>query len=90
MLRMPTRHVTATAQSNLDRFRTTSAAKDLDEDTFAWTVVEWSWTQGPPLHVNVRSEAGEVRDFLMDEEGVWRVQCDPNVPVDPAATVKRA
>jgi hypothetical protein len=74
MLRMPTHHVTQTARRNLDRFRATSAASELDDDARTWTVVEWSWAEGPPLRVQLRSEAGEVVDFVMDESGVWRMR----------------
>jgi hypothetical protein len=84
MLQMPSRHVTDEARRNLERFRATSAAKDLDEDERLWTVVEWSWHAGPPLAVYVRSDQGDVLDFVMDESGVWRIARDPNVPREPA------
>jgi hypothetical protein len=77
MLRMPTSHVTERARRNLDRFRATSAASELEDDGHAWTVVEWSWTEGPPLRVSLRSDAGELFDFVMDEAGRWRIHRTP-------------
>jgi hypothetical protein len=73
MLRMPSSHVTDSARRNLDRFRATSAASELDDDDHTWTVVEWSWGDGPPLRIQLRSEAGQTVAFVMDESGVWRM-----------------
>jgi hypothetical protein len=81
MLRMPSTHVTQTAMHNLDRFRATSAASELDDDSQTWRVAEWSWTEGPPLRIQLRSDAGEVVDFVMDESGVWRLRREPQRPV---------
>ncbi|MBV9949227.1 MAG: hypothetical protein JOZ69_20425 [Myxococcales bacterium] len=79
MLRMPSHHVTETARRNLDRFRATSAASELDDDARTWTAVEWSWVPGPPFRVQFRSEDGETVDFLMDEAGNWRMKREPIV-----------
>lgn len=83
MLRMPTQYVTEAARRNLDAFESTSAAKDLADNPRRWDVVEWSWAAGPPLRVTLRSEQGDVLDFEMDEDGVWRTYRDPNVPREP-------
>jgi hypothetical protein len=80
MLRMPTQHVTEIAQRNLDRFRATSAASELDDDTHTWTVVEWSWAEGPPLRVQLRNERGGSIDFVMEESGIWRLRREPIGP----------
>ncbi len=74
MLRMPISSVTDTARRNLDRFRATSAASELEDDTRAWSVVEWSWTEGPPLRIRLRSEVGETVDFVMDDASTWRMR----------------
>jgi hypothetical protein len=84
MLHLPSRYVTEAARHNLALFCATSAAKELDEDTRSWSVVEWSWHEGPPLRVFLRSDRGDVLDFVMDEDGVWRIGRDPNVPREPA------
>jgi hypothetical protein len=80
MLRMPTHHVTETARRNLERFRATSAASELDDDPHTWTVVEWSWAEGPPLRVQLRSDDARVIDFVMDESGIWRIRREPVGP----------
>jgi hypothetical protein len=77
MLRMPSAHVTERARRNLERFRATSAASELDDDPRTWVVVEWSWTDGPPLRVRLRNEGGQLVDFVMDASGVWRLRQDP-------------
>jgi len=80
MLRMPSSHVTETAMRNLDRFRATSAASELEDDSRTWSVVEWSWCAGPPLRVQVRSDAGQLVDFVMDEVGIWRMRAERHGP----------
>jgi hypothetical protein len=77
MLRLPTSNVTETAKRNLDRFRATSAASELEDDSHTWAVVEWSWAAGPPLRVQLRSDAGQIVDFVMDVSGVWRMRREP-------------
>jgi hypothetical protein len=77
MLRMPNSHVTEPARHNLSRFRATSAASELEDDPHTWSVVEWSWTKGPPLHVRLRSDVGRMVDFVMDGSGVWRMRREP-------------
>jgi hypothetical protein len=74
MLRMPSSHVTEFARRNLERFRATSAASQLEDDKLVWTVVEWSWTEGPPLRLKLRSDLGQTTDFVMDVSGRWRLE----------------
>jgi hypothetical protein len=77
---MPSAHVTEAARGNLDRFRATSAASELEDDSHTWSVVEWSWRAGPPLRVQLRSDAGQIIDFLMDEAGIWRLRREAREP----------
>jgi hypothetical protein len=83
MLHFPRRNVSLDASRNLDRFRNTSLARELENDSRRWDVVEWSWAEGPPLRVQVRSDRGDVIEFVMDEPGIWRAHPDPNVPHEP-------
>ncbi|HEY3818228.1 MAG TPA: hypothetical protein VGL81_13705 [Polyangiaceae bacterium] len=83
MLRLPTGPITSAARHNLDAFQTTSAASELASDAHTWTAVAWSWVPGPPLRVTLRSERGDVVDFEMDEQGLWRMYPDPNEPKEP-------
>jgi hypothetical protein len=85
MLRLPTRPITAAARRNLDAFQTTSAAKELVDDVRTWDVVAFSWSPGPPLRVTLRDDRGEVVDFVMDAEGLWRMHANPNVPREALA-----
>lgn len=83
VLHFPSRNVSLDASRNLERFRHTSLAKELERDPQRWDIVEWSWAPGPPLRVQVRSEHGDVLEFQMDEPGIWRAHRDPNVPHEP-------
>jgi len=87
MLRLPTGSITQAARRNLETFQTTSAAKELADDARTWDAVAWSWAPGPPLHVTLRNERGDVVDFVMDAEGLWRMHANPNVPKEPLARV---
>ena len=77
MLRLPTDGLTADAQRNLDRFRQTSAAREIEDDPREWTVVEWTWTPGPPMRVHLRDPAGDIVDFVMDDTGMWQLWREP-------------
>jgi hypothetical protein len=83
MLRLPTRNVTDAARRNLEAFQTTSAAREFADDVRSWDIVAWSWAPGPPLRVTLRNERGEVVDFEMDQEGLWRVHSNLNAPQEP-------
>jgi hypothetical protein len=87
MLRLPTRPVTEAARRNLEAFQTTSAAREFADDARSWDVVAWSWALGPPLRVTLRNERGDVVDFEMDGQGLWRVHADPNAPKEPVRTM---
>lgn len=80
MLRMPTNAVTDEAKRNLQRFYETSAARDIEQDSQTWSVVEWTWEAGPPLRIALRDEAGAIVDFVMDAAGVWQVCQEPLEP----------
>jgi hypothetical protein len=77
MIQMPANRVTAAARHNLERFRATSAASELEDDPRTWTVVEWSWAEGPPMRVHLRNDTGEVVDFVMDASGSWHMRREP-------------
>ncbi len=94
MLRMPTHAVTDEAKRNLARFLETSAARDMQEDSRTWSVVEWTWEAGPPLRISVRGEDGDVLDFVMDGAGGWVLSPEPLqsrriVPRDERAAAPR-
>lgn len=74
---MPTKNVTEAARRNFNRFRATSAASELEDDSHTWTVTEWTWGEGPPLRIHLRSDGGQDFDFVMDPTGVWRMRREP-------------
>lgn len=77
MIHWPSSHLTPLAREHLDRFARTSAAEALAGDEHTWTVENWTWVQGPPIHVRLRNEKLFELDFTMDEDGVWRVSEAP-------------
>lgn len=77
MINWPT-NLTPTARKNLDRFRSTSAAADLESDSKNWVVENWAWTTEPPLHVRLRDEDLTELDFTMGEDGMWRTERAPS------------
>jgi hypothetical protein len=73
MLRMPHHAVPAVADRVLARFRKTTAALELESDVRIWSVMEWSWTDDPSFHVDVRSDEGVWMGVVIDAEGGWRM-----------------
>lgn len=74
------------ARTNLARFRETSAARELEEDTRAWRLVAWSWTSEPIAHFTVRDEHDE-RVYAVEPDGIWDVVSTdvvsvPRAPID--------
>jgi hypothetical protein len=80
---MPTRAFTDEAKRNLQLFYHTSAARDLEDDSRTWTVIEWTWGAGPPVRVHLRDEGGDVIDFVMDDAGLWQLWREPIEPRTP-------
>ena len=80
MLTMPDRPMTDEARKNLARFYETSAAREFEQDSRMWSVVEWTWESGPPLRVSLRDGEGQVLDFVMDDQGVWNLMAEPITP----------
>jgi len=81
----PASVLTPVAKANLDRFRRTTAARELEEDPRSWSVVAWSWTAEPTVHVSVRSSHDE-RLYALDESGLWDVVSTDLVGPPPVAT----
>lgn len=78
--------LTPVARMNIERFRQTSAAHELDEDPRAWSLVGWSWTAEPIVHFSVRCETDE-RLYALEEDGLWDVvSTDLPGPARPLAS----
>lgn len=80
MLQMPQNVASPIGKKNLETFASSPAALEIDDLSDVWTVVEWSWTAGPPLRIVLRGRRGERMDVIVDAEGVWRIESEP---VDP-------
>jgi hypothetical protein len=81
MLRFPSHtKLPDPAREALAHFAATSLARQLNDDTRVWRVMEQSWVPGPPLHVVVENEAHEELLFSMSEDGTWRVSHVPLAP----------
>jgi hypothetical protein len=80
MLRMPAVVVSSIGKKNLERFASSGAARELEDRPDVWTVVEWSWTAGPPLRFVLCGPRGERVDVVVDEGGVWRMSREPVEP----------
>lgn len=72
MLRWPSPDVlTPIAREHLDRFRSTSAVKELEEDRHRWEFAAWPWMQDEPVHFIVRNECLEERAYTFERGGLW-------------------
>lgn len=86
MVLLPTRHLTPPAVRCLDCFRATSAYAELAEAPGSWRVTNWSWSDEPPHTVTVRSDDFEEREFILEEDGDWRLVAAATEPrVTPEA-----
>jgi len=88
MLRIPGTVASPFGKRNLDFFAASGAAREIEDRADSWTVVEWSWTQGPPMRIVLRGGRGQRMDVVFDPEGVWRMEIEPVDPrIHPMADV---
>jgi hypothetical protein len=80
MIRMPAVVASSIGKKNLELFASSAAARELEDRAELWTVVEWSWTAGPPLRYVLRRARGDRVDVVVDSEGVWRMSREPLEP----------
>ncbi len=66
--------LTAVALKNMGRFRSTALAKELEEDTHSWKIVNWSWTIEAPHRWILEDDARREVKATMDRTGMWTVQ----------------
>jgi hypothetical protein len=55
--------------ANLDRFRRTSFAKDLEEDKATWMWMSWPRSPENPLRFKLRSDQSRNATFTIDGDG---------------------
>jgi hypothetical protein len=56
-------------KANLERFRRTSFAKDLDEDVATWSWMSWPRSPENPLRFLLRSDQNRLATFTIDGDG---------------------
>jgi hypothetical protein len=56
-------------RANVERFRRTSFAKDLEEDRAAWNWVSWPRSPENPLRFQLRSDQNRRATFTIDGDG---------------------
>ncbi len=58
----------------LDRFKKTAGAKELEQDSREWILVNWPWLPDAPYTIVVRAADGEERQLQGDDAGRWVVR----------------
>ena len=56
-------------KANIERFRRTSFAKDLEEDKATWKWMSWPRSTENPLRFQLRSDARRSATFTIDGDG---------------------
>ncbi len=56
-------------KANVDRFRRTTFAKDLEEDKATWSLMAWPRSPEKPLRFELRSDARRLARFTIDGDG---------------------
>jgi hypothetical protein len=64
----------------LERFKKSSAAKELELDEREWTLVNWAWMPDAPFPFLART-LGEERRYTGDADGCWTMRSFPIVPM---------
>jgi hypothetical protein len=65
-------------RANVERFRRTTFAKDLEEDKAAWVWVSWPRSAESPLRFILRSDRERRATFTIDGEGREYGQVTPS------------
>jgi hypothetical protein len=66
--------LTKIAAGILERFKKTSAAKELEQDTREWSFISWAWLPEPPYALTLRCADLEERYFLLEGDGRWQMR----------------
>jgi hypothetical protein len=85
MIRWPAAdRLSKTSHVVIDRFKKTSIAKELEQDSREWVLVNWPWVPDPPFTIVARASDDEERRCIMGEDELWTVTT--NVPsIHPTA-----
>ena len=72
MIRWPAAdRMSATSRTVLERFKKVGVARELEQDSREWVLVNWPWVPDPPYMIVARASDGEERRCEMGEDGLW-------------------
>jgi hypothetical protein len=69
----------------IERFKKTSAAKDLEQDPREWVLANWPWLAEAPYAFTARASDGEERRIVIDADEALTVRIShPSLPARAA------
>ena len=69
----------------LERFKKTAGAKEIDQDSREWVLVNWPWVPDPPYVIVARASDHEERRWVMGDDGLWTTICKSAPSPRPSA-----
>ncbi len=65
----------STSLANVERFRQTAAALELEDDPETYALVSWARTEEPPARMMLRRKSDQrTLVFTMENTGTWTLQ----------------
>jgi hypothetical protein len=61
-------------KSNVERFRKSAAARELEEENTTWVFHSWSRLAEPPVRIILMNERGDEVTWTLDAEGFWTLR----------------
>jgi hypothetical protein len=86
MVRWPASdRLSRTSAPLIERFKKTSAAKDLEQDPREWVLAQWPWLPDAPYGFTVLASDGEERRIMIDGDDTLTVRVShPGLPARAA------
>jgi hypothetical protein len=86
MVRWPApERVSKVSAGILEKFKKTGVAKELEQDSREWVLMNWPWVPEPPYTIVVRASDAEERRLAMGEDGLWYVTASIVPSANPSA-----
>lgn len=86
MVRWPASdRMSATSRVIIERFKKVGVAKELEQDSREWVLVNWPWVPDPPFAIVARASDGEERRCEMGEDGLWTMRASDHAARTSAA-----
>jgi hypothetical protein len=64
-------HLPPAAVKSLALFRSSQASAELTSAPALWTIINWSWTLGPPTRIIVQDEGEQALTYSTDDGVHW-------------------